>query len=99
VPCAVSGEVLVGAGERLTVDGWGWRARHWGRPAPPRPWLAGRLDDGRWLAPGADAPAATVTPLHAAPLMDGSAKVLLELCRVREGNASGAAWRLTPGEL
>ena len=61
-PCAVHGEILVGAGrevETLALDGFGWRRHAWG-PAvdwfAPARWLGGRLDGGApYWATGDDA--------------------------------------------
>lgn len=56
IPCAVSGEVLVGD-RRIEVDGWGQRDHSWGDPRPwwtfSWHWSAGRLEDGtRWHTSG-----------------------------------------------
>jgi hypothetical protein len=96
VPCIVSGEVLVGAGERLEVEASGWRSRHWGARLEPRPWMAGRLGD-RWLGPSDHESSVTIGHCHVAPLMDAGTRVLHELCALTDADGRrGAGWRSTP---
>ncbi|MDP9072317.1 MAG: hypothetical protein M3N68_13745 [Actinomycetota bacterium] len=89
-PCAVHGEILVGAGrdvETIGLDGHGWRRHGWGDVdwfATPRSWLGGRLHDATPYR-AADVGIHDLVTLHRAPLVLEAAarRAVLErrLCR------------------
>lgn len=103
-PCAVHGEILVGAGrevETIALDGYGWRRHAWGDgvdwfTASAR--FGGRIDGGQphW-AEGDDASAAAAGALLRAPLRleQGARRATLErtLCRfATPAGENGLGW-------
>ena len=103
-PCAVQGEILVGAGrdvETIALDGYGWRRHAWGHGVDwftPSAWFGGRVDGGEpHSAEGDDATAASAGVLLRAPLRleQGTRRATLEraLCRfTTPAGESGLGW-------
>ena len=105
-PCAVHGDVLVGA-ERFELDGSGMRLHVWG-DAPPAGWAGGRLDDGTSFGrPDVDAECdadgllttvsaggVTGTAVAAAPvLLPGAGRLARALCRYQSSDGrQGHGW-------
>jgi hypothetical protein len=93
VPCVVHGVVLVEQ-DRLAIDGWGWRRHRWGVLDWGAAQVAGRLDDGRWVA-GPDE--WELVSSARAPVLAGGVALERALARIRVGERRGRAWVTSAG--